>query len=150
MRLRSLVVTALVLAGSSGCGVIGPSCMDETGLLLNANEDARAGTERVFDVISPKHSNLVMRLTWTDPTAELAMNATIIDCGGHVGCAMVTVQPPFGPGGSSPVPQPWPTGLREMEVDGWRGKAWRIAVTGDSARDASFTLAVSYTIACES
>jgi hypothetical protein len=150
MRMRFLVVAASVMAGSSGCGVIGPSCMDETGVLLNANAEAPAGTERFFEVISPKHSNLVMRLTWTDPTAELAMNATIIDCGGHVGCSMVTVPTPSGPGGSSPVPPPWPAGLREMEVDGWRGKTWRIAVTGDAARAASFTLAVRYKIACES
>ena len=95
MRKISLVAAALgALAGDWGCGVIGPSCMDETGLLLNANEDARAGAERFFDVISPKHSNLVMRLTWTDPNAELAMHAPIIDCGGHVGCSMVTVRPP--------------------------------------------------------
>ena len=150
VRLISLVAASLVLTGNSGCGVIGPGCMDETGLLLNANDEARAGTERVFIVISPKHSNLVMRLTWTDPNAELAMRATIIDCGGHVGCSMDTVTPPFGPGGSSPVPQPWPAGVREMEVDGWRGKTWRIAVTGDAARDAGFTLAVSYKIDCES
>ena len=150
MRMSSLVVAVLVVAGSFGCGIIGPSCMDETGLLLNANADAAAGTETFFEVVSPKHSNLVMRLTWTDPGTELAMKATIIDCGGHVGCSKVTVGTPFGPGGSSPVPQPWPTGLREMEVDGWRGKTWRIAVTGDTARDATFTLAVSYKIACES
>jgi hypothetical protein len=150
MRMSVLVVAAVVIAGSAGCGIIGPSCTDETGLLLNVNAAAPAGTERFFEVISPKHSNLVMRLTWADPDAELAMNSTIIDCGGHVGCSKITVGTPFGPGGSSPAPQPWPTGLREMEVDGWRGKTWRIAVTGDAARDASFTLAVSYKIACES
>jgi hypothetical protein len=145
-----LAMAAVVIAGSSGCSIIGPGCMDETGILLNTIADAPAGTERFFEVISPKHSNLVMRLTWTDPNAELAMNATITDCGGHVGCSKISVGTPFGPGGSSPVPQPWPTGLREMEVDGWRGKAWRIAVTGDATRDASFTLAVRYKIACES
>jgi hypothetical protein len=150
MRISSLVVAALVVTGSSGCGVIGPSCIDETGVLLNATAEASASTEKVFEIVSPKHSNLVMRLTWTDPNAQLAMNATIIDCGGHIGCSKVTVEPPFGPGGSSPVPLPWRAGLREMEVDGWRGKTWRIVVTGDAARDASFTLAVSYKISCES
>ena len=149
MRMMSCLAATLALVGSAGCGVIGPSCMDETGVLLNANAEVAAGIHRFFEVVSPKHSNLVMRLTWPDPNAELAMNATIIDCGGHAGCSKVTVETPFGPGGSSPVPQPWPAGLREMEVDGWRGKTWRIAVTGDAARTASFTLAVSYKIACE-
>jgi hypothetical protein len=145
-----LVMTALLVTVSSACGVIGPSCIDETGVLLNAYSEAPAASEKVFEIVSPKHSNLVMRLTWTDPNAQLAMNATIIDCGGHIGCSKVTVEPPFGPGGSSPVPLPWRAGLREMEVDGWRGKTWRIVVTGDAARDASFTLAVSYKISCES
>ena len=55
----------------------------------------------------------------------------------------------LGPGGSSPTPQPWPPGLREMQVDGWKGKAYRIEVTGESLREANFTLSVSYRIACE-
>jgi hypothetical protein len=143
-------VGALTLATQLGCGIIGPSCNDETGAVLNANEQARAGGETIFEVVSPKDSNLVMRLTWTDPNAQLTMRATITNCGGHVGCSMDTVTPAFGPSGSSPVPQPWPKGLLEMEVDGWRGKTWRIVVTGDRAHDAGFALAVSYKISCES
>jgi hypothetical protein len=144
------VVVAFALAGNLACGIIGPSCNDETGAVLTANEEVRASAERFFDVVSPKHSNLVMRLTWTDPNAELALRATITNCGDHVGCSMDTAVPSFGPGGSNPVPQPWPKGLREMEVDGMRGKTWRVAVSGDPARDASFALAVSYKITCES
>ena len=143
-------VVALTLAGHIGCGIIGPSCNDESGVVLSANEQARAGAEAVFEVVSPKDSNLVMRLTWTNPDAQLAMRATITNCGGHVGCSMDTVTPAFGPGGSSPVPQPWPKGHLEMEVDGWRGKTWRITVTGDPARDTGFALAVNYAISCES
>ena len=139
-----------MLAGNVQCGIIGPSCNDETGVIFNANEEVRAGNEKFYDVVSPKHSNLVMRLTWTDPNTELAMRATIINCGEHVGCVMDTASPASGPGGSSTVPQPWPKGLREMEVDGTRGKTWRVAVSGDAARDASFALAVSYKITCES
>jgi hypothetical protein len=41
-------------------------------------------------------------------------------------------------------------GLREMLVDGWRGKTYRIDVTGDPSRNASFALAVTYRITCES
>ena len=52
-------------------------------------------------------------------------------------------------GGSSPTPQSWPPGLREMQVDGSKGKTYRVDVTGDSAREATFTLNVSYHIACE-
>jgi hypothetical protein len=62
---------------------------------------------------------------------------------------MDALTPPFGPGGSSPTPQPWPTGVRELLVDGTRGKAYRVEVTGDANREASFALAVTYSIACE-
>jgi hypothetical protein len=144
------VLIALAVAGNLGCGIIGPSCNDETGTVLSVNEEVRAGGETFYDIVSPKHSNLVMRLTWSDSDAELAIRATITNCGEHVGCMMTTVTPPFGPGGSSPIPQPWPKGLREIEVDGTRGKTWRIAVTGDAVRNASFALAVSYEISCES
>ena len=149
-RLTPSVVLTCALTGHLGCGIIGPSCNDESGTVLTVNEEVHARAEKFYDVVSPKHSNLVMRLTWTDPTAELQVRATITNCGEHVGCSMDTIRPSFGPGGSSPVPQPWPNGVREMEVDGTRGKTWRIAVTGDSVRDASFTLAVSYKITCES
>ncbi len=150
VRLTPYVVVAWAVGGHLGCGVIGPSCNDESGVVLTANEEVRAGADRFYDIVSPKHSNLVIRLTWTDPNAELAVRATITNCGEHFGCAMDTARPSFGPGGSSPVPQPWPKGVREMEVDGTRGKTWRIAVTGDAVRDAGFTLAVSYRITCES
>ena len=150
VRLTPSIVVACALTGNLGCGIIGPSCNDESGTVLTSNEEVRAGAEKFYDVASPRHSNLVMRLTWTDPDTELLMRATITNCGEHVGCSMDTIGPSFGPGGSSPVPQPWPKGVREMEVDGTRGKTWRIAVTGDQVRHAEFTLAVNYKIACES
>jgi hypothetical protein len=37
-----------------------------------------------------------------------------------------------------------------MLVDGWRGKTYRVEVTGDPSRDASFGLTVTYRITCES
>jgi hypothetical protein len=37
-----------------------------------------------------------------------------------------------------------------MLVDGWKGKAYRVEVTGDPGRDVSFALAVTYQIRCES
>ena len=137
------------LAAASGCGLIGPSCTDESGAVLNVNGQVAAGGTASHTVISPKHSNLRMRLTWPDTAATLGLQATITSCGGHTGCQMVTVTPPFGPGGSNPVPQPWPAGLREMVVDGWQGKTWLIAVANSGDRDASFTLQVTYQITCE-
>jgi hypothetical protein len=102
-----------------------------------------------FVVASPKNSNLRMRLTWLDAQATLGVSATTTNCGVHTGCAMDTQRPSFGPGGSSPVPQPWPAGIREMLVDGSRGKTYRVDITGDAARAATFTLDVTYEIRCE-
>jgi hypothetical protein len=143
-------VAIAVLMPAAGCGIVSPSCVDESAELLRAGRQVAAGDVATYDVTSPKHSNLVMRLTWPDAVSTLSFTATMLDCGEHVGCAMGTLAPPFGPGGSSPTPQPWPAGLRELTVDGTRGKRWRIDVAGDNARDAVFTLSVTYTIACES
>ncbi len=149
-RTASYFLAASTLAGVAGCGLTGPSCRDETGAVFHATSEVAPGGLSSFSVTSPKSSNLVLRLAWPDTSATLGVSATITDCGGHAGCAIITVTPPFGPGGSSPVPQPWPAGLREMQVDGWKGKTWRIDVTGDPVRAAAFTLDVSYLIQCES
>jgi hypothetical protein len=138
------------LALASGCGLVGPSCTDEDGGVLNVNADVVAGGTATYTVISPTNSNLLMRLTWPDAAAALGLRATITACGGHVGCRMDTAVPPFGPGGSSPVPLPWPPGLREMLVDGWKGKTYAIEVTNSGERGASFALQVTYQIRCES
>ena len=141
------LAASLVMA--SGCGIVGPSCTDESGTVLSVSGDVAVGATVSHAVISPKHSNLRMRLTWPDTAATLGLRATITSCGGHTGCLMDTVTPPFGPGGPNPVPQPWPAGLREMVVDGWQGKTWLIEVTNVGDRDANFTLQVTYQIACE-
>jgi len=143
------VVTSLAMAGS-GCGLVGPSCTDENGAVLNVSGQVAAAGSATYTVTSPKSSNLLMRLTWPDSAVPLDMRATITACGGHTGCAMDTVTPPFGPGGSSPVPLPWPPGLREMVVDGWRGKTYLIEVANRGDREASFALQVTYQIRCES
>jgi hypothetical protein len=141
---------AASLAVASGCRLVGPSCTDETGAVLNVSGQADAGQTATYTVTSPKSSNLLMRLTWPDTEMTLGLRATITACGGHTGCQMDSVTPPFGPGGSSPVPLPWPPGLREMLVDGWRGKTYLIEVTNGGARAASFALEVTYQIRCES
>jgi hypothetical protein len=133
---------------AAACGVIGPSCNDESGSVFRAAGEVPAGGVTAYTVVSPKNSNLIVRLTWPDTSAALGMRATITACGEHTGCRHVTSTPTFGPGGPS-VPQPWPPGLREMLVDGSKGKAYRVEVTGDELRDASFTLDVSYQIRCE-
>ena len=144
-----VLMTALVVNVSCR-GVLGPSCTDESGGVLRTEGVVLMDGTSSHTVISPKSSNLLIRLTWTDLQATLGVSATITDCGGHTGCAMATATPPPGPGGSSPVPQPWPAGVREMLVDGWRGKTYRIDITGDPARDATFALTVTYRITCES
>jgi hypothetical protein len=142
------LVAGLAL-GSAACGIVGPSCTDETGVILNVTGQVPGGGRATYTVVSPKNSNLRMRLSWPDTTATLGMRATITACGVHVGCTMDTLVPSFGPGGPSPTPQPWPPGLREMEVDGSQGKTWLVEITTDSERDVSFTLQVTYEIRCE-
>jgi len=145
----SLAVALLPVLG--GCHhPLAPSCREESGTVLQVTGDVPADGVATYVVVSPKNSNLSMRLTWPDASATLDMRATITDCGAHVGCLMTTVKPAFGPGGSSPVPQPWPPGLREMDVDGTKGKTYRVEVVGDPARAATFTLHVRYLITCES
>ena len=144
-----MLITAVVVNVSCR-GVLGPSCTDESGGVLSTEGVVRMDGMTTHTVVSPKSSNLLIRLTWTDMQATLGVSATITDCGGHTGCAMATTTPPPGPGGSSPVPQPWPAGVGEMLVDGWRGKTYRIDITGDPTRDATFALTVTYRITCVS
>jgi hypothetical protein len=148
--LRAGCVAVSLAVATGGCGLIGPSCTDESGAVLNVSGQVGNGRTATYTVTSPKSSNLLMRLTWPDTAETLGLRATITACGGHTGCQMNSVTPSFGPGGSSPVPQPWPPGLREMLVDGWKGKTYLIEVTSGGDREASFALAVTYQIRCES
>jgi hypothetical protein len=139
-----------VVVNVSCRGALGPSCTEESDGVLRTEGVVQRDGRSTHTVVSPKSSNLLIRLTWADTQATLGLSATITDCGGHSGCAMTTSTPPPGPGGTSPVPQPWPAGVREMVVDGWRGKTYRVDIAGDPTRDATFALAVTYRIACES
>ena len=148
---RGVLVLALSFLASVGCGVLGPSCTDESGPVFSTEGLVAAGQTDTYSVVSPKASNLLIRLMWTDTAATLGLRATITDCGVHSGCQMgVPWTPSFGPGGASPTPQPWPPGLREMLVDGSPRKTYRVDVAGDPARDTSFALTVTYRITCES
>jgi hypothetical protein len=145
----ALLFTVMAVGGCSK-SVFAPSCRDESGQVLNVNGTVAAGQTSSHTVVSPKNSNLYIRLSWTQPSAAVALSATIVDCGQHPGCQMMTKTPPPSPGGSSPTPQPWSPGYREMHVDGTRGKTWRIDIQGDPGMDASYSLGVTYRITCES
>jgi hypothetical protein len=144
------LLTGFMALTQSACGIIGPSCVDLDEVLMTTIAQVEAGASRSFDVISAQHSNLVMRLSWSDHGAVLGMRASMTSCGEHLGCLMDTLVPSFGPGGPSPTPQPWPAGTLEIQGDGTRGKAYRIDIIGDPARAAEFTLQVNYHAACES
>jgi hypothetical protein len=143
------LVAGLVILSSVGCGIVAPTCSDETGGVLHATEHVASAGVAAFEVMSPKHSNLVIRVIWPETAATLGLRATIVSCGDHAGCRMDTLTPAPGPGGSSPN-LPWPSGLREMLVDGTRGKSYRVEVLGDPVHTTTFILTVSYVIACES
>src|SRR5688500_14903647 len=109
-RIGGLLLALVAAAASTGCKVVGPGCTNETGTVANISGQVNAGAVSGYSVTSPKSSNLVIRLTWTDLDSSLTMRTIITDCGGHIGCQMITSVPAFGPGGSSPVPQAWPAG----------------------------------------
>jgi len=148
LRFVPVVAVAVVTLTGAGCHLVGPSCTSETADVLKTSGTIAPTGVSTFEVASPKHSNLVIRLTWPDTDAALTLRATIVDCGEHVGCLPVTLTPSFGPGGPSPTPQPWPPGLVEMTVDGTRGKRYRIDVSGSEG--AGFAMQVRYVITCES
>jgi len=118
---------------TTGCESGPLGCNRETGVVFE-NADTLPATARAsYEVTSPRNSNLIMTLTWENGAVEPQMTATIIDCGGHTGCQMLSQ-------GSR---RTGPT-AREMQVDGWRGKRYRIDVEGDLALDQRVTLRVRY------
>jgi hypothetical protein len=146
----SAVAVLVSVMATSACApsILRPSCVNERAPVLTITGLAMSQETLSYTVVSPKSSNLMIRLTWDQLETTLSLSATIINCGGHTGCAMGTITPPFGPGGPSPTPLPWPPGVREMEVDGWKDKTYRIEISSDPVRDTSFTLSVVYNISC--
>ena len=149
-----------VAFAGSGCGGFGPSCIDEQGTILTSSGIVAAGETTTTSVRSPRSSNLIIRLRWepgsmaTGASAQaeprLGLRATITDCGGHVGCAMLTSAPASSPGGPGPGPHVWPAGFVEMLVDGWVGKTYQVEVVGVPEREMPYRLEVLYRIDCES
>jgi hypothetical protein len=146
--LTCAAILAAMLPALGGCHLVAPSCTNEDSGLFHVAGEVAANSVASYTVTSTKNSNLRMRLAWPDPEATIRMAATVTACGEHAACVMDTRTPPFGPGGSA-VPQPWPPGLRELQVDGTKGKTYRIEIGGDPVRDATFTLDVNTHIACE-
>lgn len=128
-----LPAALLVTVGCNG-GPLTPQCDRETGTVLEASAAVGAGATAQYDVISPRHSNLIMVLTWPDSSATLALRATMTGCGEHVGCQVGLVTPST-PAGSGSV---------RLLVDGTRGKRYVVDVIGDATRAQSFTLRVTF------
>jgi hypothetical protein len=136
MRWAFLLFGALT---GAACGILAPSCKDERGTVADVSGVVLAQMTALETVVSPKNSNLVMQLTWQDPSATLQLRATIIDCGIHTGCQMTaSTGTAAGPNG------------RSLQVDGSRGKAYRVEVVGDADAPQMYRLLVTYKIACES
>ena len=148
--LSRISIVAALGVFQTACALLGPSCVDEQGAVLDRSGVASVGSTATYTVVSPRSSNLRMRLTWTNLEAVLGLRATIVDCGGHSGCVMGTSTPAAGPGGPGPVPPQWPPGVREMEVDGWQGKTYRVEIEGDPVRETPYAFSVGYRITCES
>jgi hypothetical protein len=135
------VIGILCLAAASSCSQpLAPTgCADQAGDLFDVTDTVTAGGTLSYLVTSPWSANLLMRLSWSDRATSVSLRSTIVECGGHTGCLKdrrtTTDRADLEEG---------------VEVDGWRGKTYRVDVLGDPARDQPFRLLVSYKIACES
>jgi hypothetical protein len=132
MRVVGRIALMLVV---SGCrGPLAPSCNRQTGSVLDTGGTIAAAGTAAHSVASPRHSNLVMVLTWPDHSAALALRATLTACGDHAGCVVGLVSPGTG---SAP-------GTMRLTVDGTRGKRYLVEVIGDAAREEAYTLRVNF------
>lgn len=136
LRLAAVGIAAFLCACCAG-GPLAPGCDRETGTVFEAGATVRAGGTSTFEVTSPRHSNLIMVIAWPDPSATLALRATMIACGEHEGCQVGLVTP------AVPAIPPVPGTLRLL-VDGTRGKRYAVDVLGDTTREQSFTLRVTF------
>jgi hypothetical protein len=136
MRPTAAILLPAVLLATVGCsgGPLAPGCERETGTVFETTAAVAAGGAAGYEVASPRHSNLIMTLTWLDPAATLGLRATIIGCGEHAGCQIGLTTPAVAAG---------PERLRLL-VDGTRGKRYTVDVVGDAAREQSFTLRVIF------
>jgi hypothetical protein len=127
----------LLVSISSACtsGPLVPSCDRRTGPVMPDTVGiVAAGGTVSYEVTSPTNSNLRITVTWSNPSVDLRLRATIGACGVHTGCQI-------GLAVTAPGTQPM---IRQLSVDGSRGKQYRIDVLGDPSQDQSFTIGVIY------
>ena len=134
--MRALALSLLVLVpGACTSGPLAPSCDRRTGPLLPETVGSvSAGGTVSYEVTSPINSNLRITMTWSNRNVDLGLRAMILDCGVHSGCQI---------GFTSTAPGTQPA-IRQLAVDGSRGKQYRIDVLGDASQDQSFTIGVTY------
>jgi hypothetical protein len=74
---RLVLVLALSLLANVGWrGGLGPSCKGESGPVFSTEGLVAAGQTDTYSVVSPKSSNLLMRLMWTEAAATLGLRAS--------------------------------------------------------------------------
>ncbi len=133
MRVLTLMAALLALSACTS-GPFAPSCGRRTGSLIEATATVAAIATVSYEVASPVNSNLLIIVSWSTTAAELGLQATILACGVHAGCDIgttltaVRVQPR----------------LTQLEVDGSRGKQYRIDVLGDPNQQQVFAIRVTY------
>ena len=132
MRVVTLLATLLTL-GACTSGPFAPGCDRRTGALIDATATVAATATVSYDVTSPVNSNLFVTLTWTTIAAELGLQATVLACGVQAGCEI----------GAILTARAQPT-MRQLEVDGSRGKQYRIDVLGDPNQQQVFAIRVTY------
>ena len=126
-------MAALLTLEACTSGPFAPGCDRQTGILLDATATVAATATVSYDVTSPVNSNLLITLTWTTITAELGLQATVVACGVQADCEI----------GATLTARAQPT-MRQLELDGSRGKQYRIDILGDPNREQEFSIRATY------
>jgi hypothetical protein len=125
---------SLLVSGACTSGPVAPSCSRRNGSLTDTRGTVAATATVSYEVVSPVNSNLFITVTWNNPEAELGLRATIVACGAHVGCQI----------DSTLTASQMQSTVRQLQVDGTRGKRYRIEVLGDPHQEQVFTIQVTY------
>ena len=126
-------VAALILESCTS-GPLAPSCHRGTGTLIDVTDSVAATVTQRYETTSATNSNLFITLSWDSPDVDLGLRATVVTCGVHVGCDVQT---------QVTARRNEPT-RRHLQVDGSRGKRYRVDVVGDVSRGQTYTLRVTY------
>ena len=135
MRVLALTAALLTLTGAAcTSGPFAPGCDRQTGSLIEATATVAAIATVSYEVTSPVNSNLLITVSWNSTSAELGLQATTLACGVHMGCSI---------GETLTAVRAQPT-MTQLEVDGSRGKQYRIDVLGDPNQEQMFAIRVTY------